>query len=54
METEFTLGTGPFVSQPHPLSHPARLATAARLFGLAPTPVNRCRVLELGCDWETI
>ena len=35
----------------HPFSqtHPDRLATVASLFGLAPAPVTRCRVLELGC-----
>lgn len=30
-------------------THPDRLATIATLFGLSPTPVGRCRVLELGC-----
>ncbi len=35
----------------YPLSqtHPDRLATMATLFGLKPVPVERCRVLELGC-----
>jgi methyltransferase-like protein/protein-L-isoaspartate O-methyltransferase len=33
----------------YPQSHPDRLATVARLFGLEPAPVERCRVLELGC-----
>jgi SAM-dependent methyltransferase len=32
-----------------PQAHPDRLATLATLFGLAPAPVERCRVLELGC-----
>jgi len=32
-----------------PQTHPDRLATIATLFGLAPVPPNRCRVLELGC-----
>ena len=49
-EMEFTLGVErPLLSQPYPMSHPARLATLARLFGLQPTPVDKCRVLELDC-----
>ncbi len=34
---------------PHPPSHPDRLATVARLFGLRTADVQCCRVLELGC-----
>lgn len=30
-------------------THPDRLATMARLVGLTPAPVERCRVLEVGC-----
>ena len=30
-------------------THPRRLATEAMLFGLDPAPVERCRVLEIGC-----
>jgi methyltransferase-like protein len=30
-------------------THPANLATVAALYGLRPPPVERCRVLELGC-----
>src|SRR5262245_48330424 len=30
-------------------THPDRLATVARIFGLVPPPVGTCRVLELGC-----
>ncbi|MHB1317830.1 MAG: methyltransferase regulatory domain-containing protein [Anaerolineae bacterium] len=30
-------------------THPDRLATCARLLGLEPAPVERCRVVELGC-----
>ena len=30
-------------------THPSRLATLATLFGMAPAPVESCRVLELGC-----
>jgi SAM-dependent methyltransferase len=32
-----------------PQAHPDRMATLATLFGLTPAPVERCRVLELGC-----
>src|SRR5689334_11217658 len=32
-----------------PQTHPDRLATIARLFGMCPPPVEACRVLELGC-----
>ncbi|MBW2661649.1 MAG: class I SAM-dependent methyltransferase [Deltaproteobacteria bacterium] len=39
----------PYESQSFPQSHPDRLATLARLFGLSPAPVTQCRVLELGC-----
>ena len=30
-------------------THPGRLATMATLYGMQPAPVERCRVLELGC-----
>jgi len=33
----------------HPQTHPDRLATVARFFGLKSPPVEHCRVLELGC-----
>ena len=39
----------PYESSSFPQTHPDRLATLARLFGLDPAPVDRCRVLELGC-----
>ena len=39
----------PYVSVPFPQTHPDRLATTARIFGLTTPPVDRCRVLELGC-----
>ncbi len=35
----------PYESRP---THPDRLAIVTTLFGMRP-PVNRCRVLELGC-----
>ena len=30
-------------------THPDRLATIGKLLGMAPAPVERCRMLELGC-----
>lgn len=36
-------------TQPMLQTHPDRLATIALLHGMAPRPVDRCRVLELGC-----
>jgi SAM-dependent methyltransferase len=39
----------PYPSQAFVQTHPDRLATLARVFGLAPPPIERCRVLEIGC-----
>ena len=39
----------PYPSRAFAETHPDHLATLARLFGLTPPPVERCRVLELGC-----
>lgn len=39
----------PYHSKAFPQTHPTRLATMAKLFGLKPAAVERCRVLELGC-----
>ncbi|MCE9564853.1 MAG: class I SAM-dependent methyltransferase [Planctomycetes bacterium] len=39
----------PFDNHPFVQTHPSRLATVATLFGLNPTPIDKCRVLELGC-----
>ncbi len=39
----------PYESRALLASHPDRLATLATLLGMQPTPVTRCRVLELGC-----
>ena len=39
----------PYVTFPRLTTHPDRLATMARLFGLDPPPVAECRVLEIGC-----
>jgi methyltransferase-like protein/SAM-dependent methyltransferase len=39
----------PYHSFPFSQTHPIRLATIGRLFGMQTPPVNECRVLELGC-----
>ena len=39
----------PYTSLAFPQTHPDRLATVARIFGLSPPDVAACRVLELGC-----
>ena len=39
----------PYLSFPFPQSHPDRLATIGWLFGMQPAPIDRCRVLEVGC-----
>lgn len=38
----------PYESHPYAQTHPGRLFTVATLFGLKPTPIANCRVLELG------
>ena len=40
----------PYQSLPFAQSHPDRLATLGWLFGMAPTPIDRCKVLEIGCS----
>jgi len=39
----------PYESHPFVQTHPSRLFVIGTLFGMRPTPVQRCRVLELGC-----
>lgn len=39
----------PYTSYPYARTHPDRLCTLARLFGVDATPPARARVLELGC-----
>lgn len=39
----------PYASHPFAQTHPSRLFTIGTLFGLRPTPPQRCRVLELAC-----
>jgi SAM-dependent methyltransferase len=39
----------PYLTVPMAQTHPDRLASVATLFGMTPTPVTACRVLEIGC-----
>lgn len=39
----------PFPAAPRPLTHPDRLAAMGIVFGMTPQPLDRCRVLEVGC-----
>ncbi|MEI9974941.1 MAG: class I SAM-dependent methyltransferase [Ignavibacteriota bacterium] len=40
----------PYPAMPRQQTHPDRLAAVGRLFGMTPAPVDRCRVLEIGCS----
>jgi methyltransferase-like protein/ubiquinone/menaquinone biosynthesis C-methylase UbiE len=48
-EIENSYNEIPYAVLSHYFTHPDRLATVGTLFGLAPPPVEDCRVLELGC-----
>jgi methyltransferase-like protein/trans-aconitate methyltransferase len=48
-EAENSYDQLPYPGNPFAQTHPIRLATVATLFGMRPAPVDRCRVLELGC-----
>ena len=39
----------PYPSLSYAQTHPDRLASMATLLGLEPAPVERCRVLDVGC-----
>lgn len=39
----------PYSCHPVRLTHPDNLASKALLYGLAPAPIEQCRVLEIGC-----
>ena len=49
MAEEFSYDAVPYPSKFFLQTHPDRLAAAGILFGMQPAPVERCRVLELGC-----
>jgi methyltransferase-like protein/SAM-dependent methyltransferase len=39
----------PYDSKPHRATHPDSMGTLASFLGMSPAPIERCRVLELGC-----
>jgi len=45
----FSYDLVPYTSYPYARTHPDRLETVGRLFGMEPAPAGACRVLELGC-----
>lgn len=47
--TAFSYDVVPYTSYPYARTHPDRLETVGRLFGMTPAPAGACRVLELGC-----
>lgn len=54
--SRFAIGGGrdsydmlPYLCRSIPQTHPGNLAIAAVLRGIEPVPIDRCRVLELGC-----
>lgn len=52
MSTEITqtrYDTVPYPIKSFPQTHPSKISVIARLFGMTPAPVEKCRVLELGC-----
>jgi methyltransferase-like protein/SAM-dependent methyltransferase len=48
-DSTFIYDQVPYPSHSFTASHPDRLATLATLLGMIPPPLERCRVLELGC-----
>ena len=46
---ENTYDSIPYPTFPRLATHPDRMAAVALLFGMEPAPVDRCRVLEIGC-----
>jgi SAM-dependent methyltransferase len=38
-----------YPTSPQAQTHPDRMAVQARLFGMNPAPIDKCRILELGC-----
>ena len=47
--TPYSYDLVPYESHAFSASHPNNLATLAALFGMTPTEIDNCRVLELGC-----
>lgn len=49
LSTQETYEELPYPSYMHSQTHPDRLAIMAKIYGMNPAPVQKCRVLELGC-----
>ncbi len=49
MKTKTTYDVVPYSSYPYPNTHPERLYTIGKLFGMQPVNFKKCKVLELGC-----
>lgn len=47
--SDYAYDNNPYKSHALPQTHPGRLAAMAALFGMRPSPVKNCRILELGC-----
>ncbi len=52
-DTDISYDEMPYDGGANSGSHPRRLATLGRVFGMDPAPPGRCRVLELGCSVGT-
>ena len=48
-QTAATYDEMPYINKAFPQTHPDRLATLAKLFGVTTPDTETCRVLELGC-----
>lgn len=48
-ENTYSYDVVPYPSHPFRQTHPERLATVGRLFGIEPADINNCRILEIGC-----
>jgi methyltransferase-like protein/ubiquinone/menaquinone biosynthesis C-methylase UbiE len=49
MDTVTSYELMPYFGAPFAQTHPDRLATMATIFGMNPSPIANCRVLEIGC-----
>jgi len=49
LEGQYSYDVVPYPSHPFRQTHPEKLAAVGQLFGLKPAPIEKCRVLEIGC-----
>ena len=47
--SHFSYDEVPYPDYTYEQTHPSRLAMLGKLLGMTPTPVENCRVLEIGC-----